>query len=121
MFAHTLKYYRKLPFGWRTTPAELFTDQYMWKQFMDQKDCRVAELFFCSIIYLKRGNHPGLSTGERLKEIKSIFEQYIDPGESDYEQELFKDLMDNYLLLGQLKSKIRQKFLGLHIRHWLMK
>src|SRR5262249_47279748 len=38
---HTLKMYRSLPYGWRTTPpSEKTTDTYMWQQFLNQKDCR---------------------------------------------------------------------------------
>ncbi len=40
--AHTLAYYRKLPFGWRRTPEKVFTDLYMWQQFLAQPDCRAV-------------------------------------------------------------------------------
>src|SRR4051794_8878729 len=33
--AHTLDAYRRLPYGWRTTPAGTSTDQYMWWQFLE--------------------------------------------------------------------------------------
>jgi len=33
--AHTLEAYRRLPYGWRTTPAGLPTDRYMWLQWLD--------------------------------------------------------------------------------------
>jgi hypothetical protein len=32
--------YRRLPFGWRTTPAGVWTDLYMWQQFLAQPGCR---------------------------------------------------------------------------------
>lgn len=34
--AHTLAAYRRLPHGWRTTPAGTPTDYYMWRQFIEQ-------------------------------------------------------------------------------------
>ena len=33
--AHTLEAYRRLPFGWRTTPVGMPTDHWMWLQFLD--------------------------------------------------------------------------------------
>jgi glycosyltransferase involved in cell wall biosynthesis len=40
--AHTLEAYRRLPYGWRTTPKEIHTDTYMWQQFVKQPWCRCA-------------------------------------------------------------------------------
>jgi glycosyltransferase involved in cell wall biosynthesis len=33
--AHTLEAYRRLPFGWRTTPRGNLTDHYMWLQWLE--------------------------------------------------------------------------------------
>src|SRR5678810_459841 len=38
--AHRLDMYRKLPYGWRTTPENIFTDIYMWEQFLAHTECR---------------------------------------------------------------------------------
>jgi GalNAc5-diNAcBac-PP-undecaprenol beta-1,3-glucosyltransferase len=40
--AHTLAAYRRLPVGWRTTPAGIFTDLYMWQQFLSDPACRAS-------------------------------------------------------------------------------
>lgn len=39
---HTLAAYRALPFGWRTTPRPIWTDLYMWQQFLAQPGLRFA-------------------------------------------------------------------------------
>ena len=39
---HTLAAYRDLPFGWRTTPRGIWTDLYMWQQFLEQPGLRFA-------------------------------------------------------------------------------
>jgi Glycosyl transferase family 2 len=39
---HTLAAYRALPFGWRTTPRGIWTDLYMWQQFLEQPGLRFA-------------------------------------------------------------------------------
>jgi hypothetical protein len=40
--AHTTEAYRRLPYGWRETPEDRHTDQYMIHQFLAQPWCRVA-------------------------------------------------------------------------------
>lgn len=40
--AHTLEAYRRLPFGWRTTPPGGPTDHYMWLQWLDLPGLRAA-------------------------------------------------------------------------------
>ena len=63
---HTLDAYRRLPHGWRTTPEGTATDRYMWAQFLDQPWVTVAGSPMPTVLYFKRGEHPGLSTPERL-------------------------------------------------------
>lgn len=40
--AHTLEMYKRLPYGWRTTPSDQFTDQYMFQQFLRLPECRAV-------------------------------------------------------------------------------
>ena len=40
--AHTLAMYKRLPYGWRTTPSDQFTDLYMFQQFLQLPECRAA-------------------------------------------------------------------------------
>jgi glycosyltransferase involved in cell wall biosynthesis len=63
---HTLDAYRRLPHGWRVTPADTATDRYMWSQFLDQPWVGVAHSAIPTVLSFKRGDHPGLSTLERL-------------------------------------------------------
>jgi hypothetical protein len=66
---HRLDYYKKLPFGWRTTPKEMLTDMYMWQQFLDQPDCRYYFGMELTILWFHRGRHPGMSSEERKLEL----------------------------------------------------
>ncbi|UHD14920.1 glycosyltransferase family A protein [Thiocapsa bogorovii] len=68
--AHRLDFYRKLPFGWRTTPDDWFTDHYMQHQMLSQPGCRGVGLATPSIVYFKRGHHPGWPTQQRAEELK---------------------------------------------------
>ena len=40
--AHTMEMYRRLPYGWRTSPEGVATDVYMAMQFLAQPDCRAV-------------------------------------------------------------------------------
>lgn len=69
--SHSLALYRKLPFGWRTTPPHMPTDHYMYEQFLAHKDCKpYFSVYPPSILYIRRGSHQdGWSTDERLREL----------------------------------------------------
>ena len=77
---HTLAMYRRLPYGWRMTPPGLQTDRYMWQQFLAQPDCRTATSTHPTILYFKRGDHPGQSVEERLGELKLWYAKLDKPG-----------------------------------------
>ncbi|MGH7885099.1 MAG: glycosyltransferase, partial [Thermodesulfobacteriota bacterium] len=69
--SHSLDLYKKLPFGWRTTPSSTPTDHYMYEQFLAHTECMpFFSIYPPSILYIRRGaHHNGWSTSERLKEI----------------------------------------------------
>lgn len=67
---HTLEMYRRLPHGWRTTPEGIFTDTYMWQQFLAEDSCRVATGTTPTILYFPRGSHPGWPVSRRLEELE---------------------------------------------------
>ncbi|MEM9515323.1 MAG: glycosyltransferase [Actinomycetota bacterium] len=69
--AHTVEAYRRLPVGWSTTPAHLATDSYMWHRFLSLPNIAAARAPVPTVIYLKRGNHPGLPTSQRRDLMRS--------------------------------------------------
>jgi glycosyltransferase involved in cell wall biosynthesis len=108
MVGHTISFYRSLPFGWRTTPPGIATDEHMWKQFLEIPECRVAFVPIPTIIYLKRGNHPGLSTAERLTEIEPLFQKYINAdGANRYAGDLISDLVGRSTTRNNLREFLR--------------
>jgi hypothetical protein len=76
---HTLAMYRRLPFGWRETPAGEYTDRYMWKQFLAATDCRTATSTTPTILYFNRGDHPGWPVERRLPEIAAWSARLAEP------------------------------------------
>ncbi len=88
---HTLAMYRRLPHGWRTTPPGRFTDHYMWQQFLAEPDCRTATSTSPTILYFKRGDHPGLSVEQRLPELALWHAKLDQPGWLEAFSEQVKD------------------------------
>jgi len=66
---HTLAFYKKLPFGWRTTPPGEFTDRHMWIQFITHPDCRIFSGAYPTFLYFSRQGHPGWPVARRLPEL----------------------------------------------------
>jgi len=77
--AHTLEMYRKLPYGWRTTPEDTFTDIYMWEQFLAHPECRAISGTVPTILYFPRGNRTEWSVQEKLEELKLWSERIKGP------------------------------------------
>jgi len=64
---HTLEAYRRLPYGWRTTPADFpWTDLYMWRQFLAEPWCRVNSAMIPTGINTWSHQRPHLSDAEEL-------------------------------------------------------
>ncbi|QDK79579.1 glycosyltransferase family 2 protein [Spirosoma sp. KCTC 42546] len=66
---HRLDFYKKLPYGWRTTPVNRPTDLYMWEQIIAQPNCRFAIAWQPTLLYFKRNDHPGWPTAQRYEEL----------------------------------------------------
>jgi hypothetical protein len=63
---HTMAAYRRLPFGWRTTPPDFpWTDLYMWRQFLAQPWCRARSAMIPTGINTWTHLRPGLTDQER--------------------------------------------------------
>lgn len=78
--SHTVEAYRRLPHGWRETPAGTHTDQYMIRQFLEQDWCRVASAPELTAVHLPSSSRKGLSPEERLAELAALHERVTRPG-----------------------------------------
>jgi glycosyltransferase involved in cell wall biosynthesis len=67
--SHSSKMYSQLDFGWRTTPSDTFTDTYMWRQFLDHPKCVPFSWAMPTVLYFKRGHHPGDPVEDRAREL----------------------------------------------------
>jgi glycosyltransferase involved in cell wall biosynthesis len=53
-WAHTLRFYRKLPRGWETPPAGWYSDQYMLAQILAYPACKVATTMVPTVVQFPR-------------------------------------------------------------------
>ena len=66
---HTLEAYRRLPWGWRTTPKDRKTDHYMWHQFLREGAVSACSGRKATVLYFNRGDHPGWPSQQRAAEL----------------------------------------------------
>jgi len=68
--AHTLDAYRRLPYGWRTSPVGPPTDLHMWQQWLGQPWCRLASAHVPTGMHFPSHERRGQSTAERVQELE---------------------------------------------------
>ena len=115
--SHTLEFYNSLPHGWRTTPPGYLTDVFMQLQIFSHKNCKpYFSIKPPSIIYLKRGNYPGLPVDKRLKLIKYWYGLIQD---GSYQRKINRLILKGHILkfkkknvkkLRKIKKRILQIF-----------
>lgn len=81
--AHTVEFYRSLPYGWRTTPAGTWTDQYMWQQCLSQPHCRATSSFLPTVIGFPALSRTTCSSAERLAELEHWLDQLLSPADCE--------------------------------------
>ncbi len=67
--AHTLDMYRRLPHGWRTTPAGIPTDFYMWQQFLADPRCRAKSAARPTVLCFPTPTRKDMTAAERAEEL----------------------------------------------------
>lgn len=67
--AHTLDMYRTLPHGWRTTPAGIPTDLYMWQQFLADPGCRARSAARPTVLCFPALTRKTMTAVERADEL----------------------------------------------------
>ncbi len=78
--AHTLAAYRRLPYGWRTTPEGIPTDHWMWLQFMDLPAIRVVRAERLTYLTFPDPVFGKLPEAERAVQLADWFRRSREPG-----------------------------------------
>lgn len=86
--AHRLSTYRRLPFGWRAAPRDVYSDLYQWQQFfaLDNLDAKSAPR--CTVLHFPSSLRHHLSSEERIAELKLWSERIALPGFERHIQEV---------------------------------
>ncbi|HEY3026603.1 MAG TPA: glycosyltransferase family 2 protein [Pyrinomonadaceae bacterium] len=80
---HTLEMYRRLPYGWRTTPQEIFTDYYMQQQFLGEASCRAVSSMRPTMLKFKSEDRAGWTLDQRVSELEEWRRKFRDPAERE--------------------------------------
>jgi glycosyltransferase involved in cell wall biosynthesis len=68
--AHTMNLYRRLEFGWRPAPKNVWSDHYMWQQIFDTPDVKLLSSDLSTTIKLPTSHRQDKNMVERESEIK---------------------------------------------------
>jgi GalNAc5-diNAcBac-PP-undecaprenol beta-1,3-glucosyltransferase len=78
--AHTLGAYRRLPHGWRPAPPDVWTDLYMWQQFLRLPGFRGRTSARLTHLHLADGQRRDYSVEERVSELEDWWGRTQEPG-----------------------------------------
>lgn len=81
--AHTLEMYRRLPYGWRTTPEGIYTDYYMQQQFLSDPSCRAISSMRPTMLKFKSPDRAGWTLDQRVTEMKEWRRKFGEPTERE--------------------------------------
>jgi len=71
--AHTRNIYFELPYGWRPAPLDIWSDLYMWRQFINHPGCRFTSLPKTTTISFPRSLRYEYSVEQREAELANWF------------------------------------------------
>ena len=109
--AHTMAAYRRLPVGWRDTPAGFYTDQYMLLQFMAEAWCRFAVDDVPTAVHLADSLRREMTPQQRYDELRAVDEwMRRRTGWSDFRRRAQHDLRqqaaDHIVALGAARAEV---------------
>ena len=80
---HTLEMYRRLPYGWRTTPRRIYTDYYMQQQFLGEASCRAVSSMRPTMLKFKSLDRAEWSLDQRVAELEEWRRRFRNPAERE--------------------------------------
>jgi hypothetical protein len=78
-FAHTRDAYRRLPHGWRTSPAGMATDLHMWQQWLAEPWPRYGQAAWPTVLCFPSVERKGVGTADRVRELAEYEHTLNDP------------------------------------------
>ena len=80
---HTLEMYRRLPYGWRTTPCRIYTDYYMQQQFLGEASCRAVSSMRPTMLKFNSPDRAEWSLDQRVAELEEWRRRFRNPAERE--------------------------------------
>ncbi len=77
---HTLTMYRRLPYGWRSTPLGKTTDLHMWQQILQLPELRTTRIEIPTLFHLPSSLRAEVSNKQRIEELTRWEKQLKQPG-----------------------------------------
>jgi glycosyl transferase family 2 len=77
--AHTMALYRRLPFGWRTSPPDVWTDLHMFRQILAVPDCRAESGSRMTVLHFPSPPRHDWTMTQRVAELASWSQRLSDP------------------------------------------
>ena len=81
--SHTLEMYRRLPYGWRTTPDGIYTDYYMQQQFLGEASCCAVSSMRPTMLKFKSPDRNGWTLEQRVTELEEWRRKFRNPAERE--------------------------------------
>ena len=116
--AHTRNIYFELPYGWRPAPLDIWSDLYMWRQFITHPGCRFASLPKTTTISFPRSLRYEYSVEQRDAELTRWFPRLSLPDEAQRLslaaiQSAAGDLQEEIVQLENRTSDLQQEIINL--------
>lgn len=70
--AHTVAAYRRLPYGWRPAPPDVWSDLWMWMQFLRQAGLKAVTGTRCTHLKLAASERVAMSVDQRVTELRDL-------------------------------------------------
>jgi len=107
---HRMDFYRTLPHGWRPTPpGNSPSDGYMWRQCLAHAGCRAVSTSNITILYFKRGRHPGWPAGRRAQELEQYYELLRDPEAiSRLKEKTLENIANDSIAMARRNRRMRE-------------
>lgn len=113
-FAHTLSFYHRLPFGWRTAPQLIPSDLYMYQQFLQHPACRALSGRAITGLHFASPKLAHMSVQERLLDLESWAVKFRQPGAHSLLLEavsshLFDEVVSKELIIKRSQARSLEK------------
>lgn len=90
--AHTMALYRRLPCGWRTSPPDVWTDLYMFRQILAAPDCRAVSSSRLTALHFASPPRRDWTMEQRIDELTVWSERLAD---RDRVRVLYEQVIDD--------------------------